>query len=245
MKILLLGSTGATGKEVLNYLVKTNEHNLELLVRNAAKLPTEIRENSKINIIEASNILALSDNELDEITKDVNIVVSTLGHSISLKGIWGKPRRLVADMTKAVCRSIQRNDSENAVKFILMNTVGNLNGNLDEKMSSKHSFALSLLRTFIPPQADNEEAAEYLRVEFDNPNDDTIQWVAVRPDSLGDASKNSEYDLFESLQTDPLFKPGKTSRINVAHFIVSLISDEVVWNKWKGKMPVIYNKGSY
>ena len=33
-----------------------------------------------------------------------------------------------------------------------------------------------------------------------------------------------------------------TSRINVAHFMADLITDSDTWNRWKGKMPVIYNK---
>ncbi len=32
-----------------------------------------------------------------------------------------------------------------------------------------------------------------------------------------------------------------TSRINVGHFMADLITDEEIWNRWKGQMPVIYN----
>jgi hypothetical protein len=41
-----------------------------------------------------------------------------------------------------------------------------------------------------------------------------------------------------------LFDPGVTSRINVAHFMADLITDEDEWKKWKGQMPVIYNRAS-
>lgn len=33
----------------------------------------------------------------------------------------------------------------------------------------------------------------------------------------------------------------RTSRINVAHFMADLITDNDIWSNWKGKMPVIYN----
>jgi hypothetical protein len=37
---------------------------------------------------------------------------------------------------------------------------------------------------------------------------------------------------------------GFTSRINVGHFMADLITDDDTWYKWKGQMPVIYNKAS-
>ena len=39
-----------------------------------------------------------------------------------------------------------------------------------------------------------------------------------------------------------IFNAGKTSRINVGHFMAALITDDNTWNLWKGQMPVIYNK---
>ena len=47
--------------------------------------------------------------------------------------------------------------------------------------------------------------------------------------------------MFESVQRSPIFNAGKTSRINVANFITELVSNEELWNKWKYRMPVIYN----
>ncbi|MBT4397934.1 MAG: NAD(P)-dependent oxidoreductase, partial [Bacteroidetes bacterium] len=36
-----------------------------------------------------------------------------------------------------------------------------------------------------------------------------------------------------------IFDKSKTSRTNVAHFMADLITDDEVWTKWKGQMPVI------
>lgn len=33
-----------------------------------------------------------------------------------------------------------------------------------------------------------------------------------------------------------------TSRINVAHFMADLITDDDTWRRWKGRMPVIYDE---
>ena len=46
------------------------------------------------------------------------------------------------------------------------------------------------------------------------------------------------------LSEAPFFNAGKTSRINVGNFMANLINDDDLWNKWKGQMPVIYNKSS-
>lgn len=54
--------------------------------------------------------------------------------------------------------------------------------------------------------------------------------------------KVSAYEIIESPKRSPVFDAGKTSRINVAHFIIELLLNEDWWDLWKFKMPVIYNK---
>ncbi|MFT7688823.1 MAG: 3'-phosphoadenosine 5'-phosphosulfate sulfotransferase, partial [Candidatus Azotimanducaceae bacterium] len=88
---------------------------------------------------------------------------------------------------------------------------------------------------------DNEKAADYLRLNIGQ-DDKRIEWVVVRPDGLIDESDVSEYDIHPSPTRDALFNAGSISRINVAHFMSTLISDNNLWIKWKGKMPVIYDK---
>ena len=87
---------------------------------------------------------------------------------------------------------------------------------------------------------DNEQAAEYLRVEIGQ-SDETIDWVAVRPSGLTDEGKVTDYEVYASPRGDGAFDPGKISRINTGHFMAELIIDDDLWNKWKGQMPVLYN----
>ena len=65
----------------------------------------------------------------------------------------------------------------------------------------------------------------------------------VRPDNLINADEVTEYEVHPSPIRSAIFKAGKTSRINVAHFMAELITDENTWAKWWGQMPVVYNKG--
>jgi hypothetical protein len=93
----------------------------------------------------------------------------------------------------------------------------------------------------LPPQVDNEKAADYLRLCI-GPDDRVIQWVVVRPDTLINKDQVTKYDIHPSPTRSAIFNPGKTSRINVAHFIADLITRDEFWNQWQGKMPVIYNE---
>ena len=69
-----------------------------------------------------------------------------------------------------------------------------------------------------------------------------IEWVAVRPDGLFDEVHESEYEIRESPIRSPIFDSGKSSRINVSHFMVELLANDALWQKWKYHTPVLYNK---
>lgn len=60
--------------------------------------------------------------------------------------------------------------------------------------------------------------------------------MAVRPDTLLDEPEVTEYQLFPSPIRSAIFDAGKTSRINVAHFMTELITTNSTWINWQGKM---------
>ena len=64
----------------------------------------------------------------------------------------------------------------------------------------------------------------------------------VRPDSLINADQVTEYEVHPSPTRSAIFNPDSSSRINVAHFMADLITNNDIWNNWKGRMPVVYNK---
>lgn len=121
-----------------------------------------------------------------------------------------------------------------------MNTAGNRD--VGEPISLGQRYVLGLVRLLLPPHADNEKAADHLRTHIGQ-DSAVIEWAAVRPDTLVDEGEVTEYDVHPSPTRSAIFDAGKTSRINVAHFMADLISDDATWNRWKGRMPVIYNKG--
>jgi hypothetical protein len=121
-----------------------------------------------------------------------------------------------------------------------MNTAGNRNLDISEKISFAQKCVISLVRILLPPQVDNEKAADYLRTTIGQ-NDRVIEWAAVRPDNLTNESNVTKYEIHPSPTRSAVFNAGTTSRINVAHFMADLITDQTMWDRWKGQMPVIYN----
>ncbi|MEM7536780.1 MAG: NAD(P)-binding oxidoreductase [Chloroflexota bacterium] len=239
MNILIVGATGATGRLLVEQLLDRG-HSVKAIVRSPHKLPEATRNHDRLSIIQGA-VLDLSDAELAQHVQGCDAVASCLGHNLTFKGIFGHPRRLVTDATRRLCKAIKANSPEGSTKFVLMNTTGNRNPDLNERNSFAEACVLVLLRLLLPPHPDNEQAAEHLRNTIGQ-NDSMVEWVAVRPDGLIDEDVVTEYDLHPSPIRSPLFDAGKTSRINVGHFMADLIADDDAWQTWKGQMPVIYNR---
>ncbi len=240
MTILVVGASGATGQHLVVQLLK-NGHHVKAVVRSAGKLPETIKNESRLTIIEAS-ILGLTDVEMAGYVSGCDAVASCLGHNLTWKGVYGQPRRLVTDAASRLCAAIKANKPDKPVKYVLMNSSGNSNRDLNEPIPFGQKCVLALLRLLLPPHVDNEKAADYLRTQIGQ-NDAMIEWAAVRPDSLIDEPDVSEYEVYPSPIRSAIFNAGKVSRINVAHFMAALIGNEELWRKWKGQMPVIYSKG--
>ncbi|NQU27612.1 MAG: SDR family oxidoreductase [Candidatus Marinimicrobia bacterium] len=239
MMTLIVGASGATGRLLVEQLLIRGE-SVKIIVRTETNLSEALNSHDNLSIIRAG-ILDLSDAELAQHVKGCNAVASCLGHNLSFKGMFGHPRRLVTDATRRLCGAIKVTKPEVPVKFILMNTTGNSNRDLSERISLGQRCVIWLLRLLLPPHVDNEMAADFLRTEIGQ-NDRIIEWSAVRPDGLIDESETTDYEVHHSPTRSAIFDAGTTSRINVGHFMAELITDSDAWSKWKGQMPVIYNK---
>ena len=239
MTTLVVGASGATGKQLVEQLLKMGQK-VKVIVRPTGKIPDTWKNNDKISIIKAS-ILEISVDEMTNYLNDCQSVASCLGHNLTLKGIFGKPRKLVTDAVRLLCIAIKNNLPEKPVKFVLMNTTGNRNRDLNEPVSVGEKLVMGLIRLLVPPHSDNEKAANFFRVKIGQ-NNKLIEWVVVRPDTLINEDNVTEYELYAYPTRSALFNPGKTSRINVGNFMAKLIAENDLWNKWKGQMPVIYNK---
>lgn len=236
MKTLVLGASGATGKLVVSKLIDQNIM-VKALIRRTALFPKELTENSKVEIVDG-NINSLSVHQITELITDCDAVISCLGHNITLKGLFGKPKKPVLNAVKKVEESIKV--SQKKCKFILMSTTAYTNKKEGEKNTFGERIVFTILKALLPPHSDNVAAGDFLLYHINKA--ENFEWVSVRPDSLIDESTTSEVIIVDKKLRSPIFDPGKTSRINVAQFMSDLLTNASLWKEWRYKTPVIYNK---
>ncbi len=234
-----MGASGATGRLLVEQLLNRDQKVI-VIVRSDESLPESVKNHKNLEIVKAS-LLDLSDSELEQQVKGIDAIASCLGHNITFKGLFGHPRKLVTDATRRLCEAVKANNPNKIVKFVLMNTTGNRNRDINEPISFAEKVVVGLIRLLLPPLSDNEKASDYLRIKIGQ-SDDNIEWSVVRPDGLIDKDKVTKYEVYPSPIRSAIFNAGKTSRINVGHFMADLITESDIWKKWEGQMPVIYNK---
>jgi putative NADH-flavin reductase len=239
MKVLLLGANGATGRFAVNQCMGKGI-NVKAIIRSQSEIPEIIKSDENVQIIR-EDISHLNEQSLINHVEDCEAVISCLGHNLTLRGIYGPPGMLVTNAVKKICNVINQINTSKPVKFILMNTSGYI---IDDKgyiISLKEKIVLTLMHHLLPPLRDSEESARYLQNQIGD-NNPKIEWIIVRPDTLINEKTCSEYEVYSSPVRSPIFNSGKTSRINVGNFMANLLSNDNLWNTWKFKMPVIYNK---
>lgn len=236
---LVVGATGATGRLLVRRLLEREQH-VRVIVRAAERLPDDLRDHPRLDVTEAS-LLELDEAALARHVDDVDGVASCLGHTLSVGGLFGPPWRLVADAVRRLTAAVRVVGPEQPVRFVLMNTTGVRDRALAERTSAAQRVVVGLLHVLLPPHADNEAAAARLRRDI-APDDPHLQWAAVRPDGLHDVEHVTPYDVHPSPTRSAIFDAGRTSRLNVADFMAALLTDDELWARWKGRMPVIYDR---
>src|SRR5210317_1500959 len=119
MTILVLGATGATGRLLVEQLLGKG-YEVKAIVRSPDRIPDSVRDHDKLTLITA-DLLSLDDSELKDHVKGCDAVASCLGHNITFKGMYGRPRRLVTDAARRLCDAIRENAPGKKVKYVLMN----------------------------------------------------------------------------------------------------------------------------
>ena len=238
MTVLVLGGTGATGRLLVKELLDRGSA-VRVVVRDATRVDESLRGRSHLSVVEGG-ISEMTDDDLRRVVAGCGAAASCLGHNLNFRGLFGPPYRLVTDATRRICSALQAEGGDEPRRFVLMNTTGVRNPDQDERLSVRHRAVVLALRLLLPPHADNEGAARHLRRRIGRSHPD-IEWVAVRPDGLVDRDAVSAYEVHPSPTRDPIFDAGQTSRANVAHFMAALLTDPVLWARWRGGTPVLYN----
>lgn len=241
-KILVVGSTGATGKHVVRMLLDQGDTQVVALTRSKDKLLNLLNIGDKTEnlTVKENSIGNLSAEELKDLTKGCSAVVSCLGHNLDFHGIY-RDGYFVKEAVENVTAAMP-SDS----RYILMGSDGiaHPDGVTDPKRKGFDKFILRLMRWLLPPLVDNELSAKHL---YESVKKD---WCIVRP---GDLTDKDEAEIYgENVVTDDyeikdhpassLFGGGSTARSDVARFMVKLATmDTKEFQTYNHKMPVIYN----
>jgi nucleoside-diphosphate-sugar epimerase len=232
--VLLLGGTGRTGRRALSELLARGVP-VRAIVRAADRLPAEARRHPLATVVEADP-LALPAEQLREHVASCAVAISCLGHTISLRGVFGPPRDLVERAVRRLVDAASDSDRDPPLRLILLSSVSvHRPGERRAARGRAERAVLAILRGLVPPARDNQRAADVLADEVGS--DGPVGWVVVRPDTLleGDATT---YEVHGHLVAS-LVRPRETRRANVARFLADLVTDDALWRRWEGRLPVV------
>jgi hypothetical protein len=251
-KVLVAGSTGATGKHVVRMLLERGDTEVIAVARSKEKLSglvnpgNEIDDKMKNLVVKEASIGSMAIDELKSLVEGCSAVVSCLGHNLTFKGIY-KDGYFVSETAEKLTSVLP----EKSCRLIHMGSdgVANPDGKSDPVRPRFELFILWMFRMMVPPLLDNEMSAMHLyQLSIENPSK---QWTIVRPGDLIDKDEvdiypvkdTKDYDIFDHPHGS-LFGDNSVARSDVADFMVDLatMEEQAFQEAYNHKMPVIYQK---
>jgi putative NADH-flavin reductase len=113
MKTVVVGANGATGRQLVKHLLNSG-HEVKAVIRPSGEIPDDWLNNGKLTLIRG-NITEMSVDEMATHLAGCEAIASCLGHNLTLKGIFGKPRKLVTISVKLLCHAVQQNSPKKPV----------------------------------------------------------------------------------------------------------------------------------
>ena len=281
--VLLFGATGGCGSQVLTRLLRRGVL-VTAVVRSAERLSDDVKSHDNLTVVVFPNGHlfagttrkddgkddgnALNDSftrRLDRYVRECECVVSCLGHNLTLKGMFGRPRQLCVETVRQVCDAVarqkggrkdiasseeeQKKEDENTttntnnepLRLIVVSTEGvsRFDG-ADPKRGALERALLKALYVLLPPMKDNVEVVRFLHElketnETSTPSHRVVEFCAVRPSDMRDGEE-SPHEAHAELQNG-LFDAGNTTRANVGAFIADLVTKPETWARWRNAFP--------
>jgi len=255
-KVLVIGSTGATGKHVVRMLLERGDTEVVAVARSKNKLmglvnPDNVNDDKMKNLsVKETTIANMPLEELRSLVKGCSAVVSCLGHNLDWHGVYHD-----GYFVKENAEKITSIMPEKGTRFIMMGSdgVAHPDGTTDPKRSLFTRAILGFFRMLLPPVRDQEMAAQHLYdYTVQNPSS-ACDWTVVRPGDLLNldeklvypvpANRGDYYNVFDHPQGF-LFGSNTVFRSDVGHFMVELVTmeEKAFQETYNHKMPAIYNK---
>ena len=207
MKILIIGGTGATGRELIKQALE-QRHEVTVLVRRPEKLET----NNPLLKIMQGNVLNRED--VQQAVIGQNAVLSVLGH----KKFFIKTN-ILSEGTKNIVEAMEQ---QHVDRFICVTSLG----------IGDSRFKLGLYYTlFVIPFIilfyflDKEKQEKLIR-------NSKLDWTIVRPGQLTNGKRTGTYKHGPNVGSYILTK--MISRANVAHFMLRQLEDRTYSRKAVG-----------
>ena len=282
-RVLLFGATGGCGSQVLTRLLGRGVL-VTAVVRSAERLSDDVTSHDNLTVVVFPNghlatttttteTTTRNDDgnandftrRLDRYVRECECVVSCLGHNLTLKGMFGRPRQLCVETVRQVCDAVarqkgarkdiasseeeQKKEDENAnnntnnepLRLIVVSTEGvsRFDG-ADPKRGALERALLKALYVLLPPMKDNVEVVRFLHElketnETSTPSHRVVEFCAVRPSDMRDGEE-SPHEAHAELQNG-LFDAGNTTRANVGAFIADLVTKPETWARWRNAFP--------
>ena len=204
MKILILGGTGRTGKELINEALNRN-FEVNAIVRDASKVPTQ----AQLKVWEGDVRSAAL---LEEAMESCEAVLSCLNISRNSDFPWARlrtPERFLEETLAAVEQAMTRK----GIKRLILTSAWGVG---DSRAEIPGWFAWFIDHSNVGKAYDQHEVQEAMLAKSE------LDWTAVRPVGLTNGKKIKK--LITSLKGTP--KPRLTiSRKHTAKFMVDILSD--------------------
>jgi putative NADH-flavin reductase len=207
MKLLIIGATGGTGRELVKQGLELG-HKVTVLVRNPQKVTTTHPN----LLIRKGNVLNPGD--VQQAVDDQEVVISSLGH----KRFFIKTN-ILSEGTKNIIAAM---DKQNVKRFICITTLG-IN---DSRFQLGLYYSLFTIPIILYFYFRDKARQEKLIIKSN------LAWTIVRPGQLTNSKLTREYKVGKNVGN--YFITKTISRANVAHFILSQISDKTFFNKTVG-----------
>lgn len=203
MKLLVLGATGATGRQIVEQALE-RAHQVAAFVRDPGKLAIG---NDRLRVITGS----ISDDTraLTEAVRGQNAVISALGVGNSLKS-----SDLISHSMRAIVPAME---SQGVRRLLFVSAFGVGETRRDVPLLPRIAQRLLLADVF----ADKEAGEDYLRRS-------SLDWTLIHPAILTNGPRTAKYRVGERLELHGL---PKISRADVADFVLSQIEDATYLRK--------------
>ena len=137
------------------------------IVRSANRLPFEVKDNELLTVVVVpGGHLTLSDAAMAGHMRGCDAVISSLGHTLTLRGMYGAPRQLCTDSVRQLCRVAEQLQPKTPIRLIVVSSEGvDRPDGADPPRGRGERLVLWLLWLLLPPHADNMGVVDYLHRE--------------------------------------------------------------------------------